>query len=142
MIIILLKEGTLRTYMLQARPRAPNHLSSKLPENLLEKQLEASTEKCFHCVLGTSALVYRSTGWGSGNNVGARCQWIARAAEDLGTSELAVQHSSSTMCNTPGGEMNPWDSLNRRVLTQRKPSLKHWREDERLDQCWQLTCFL
>lgn len=48
--------------MLQAHPRAPNHLSSKLPENLLESQLEASTEKCFHCVLGSSAFVYRTTG--------------------------------------------------------------------------------
>lgn len=86
--------------------------------------------------------------------MGARCQWIARAAEeDLGTSELAAQHSLKTMWNTPGGEMDSWDSVNRRALTQRKPSVKHWRKShllgekiplarERLHQCWQLTCFL
>lgn len=44
--------------MLQAHPRAPNHLSAKLPEKLLENQLEASTEKCFHYMLGSSAFVY------------------------------------------------------------------------------------
>lgn len=107
--------------MLQAHPRAPNHLSAKLPENQLENQLEASTGKCFHYMLGSPAFGYRSTGWGSGDNMEARCQWIARAAEeDLGISQLAAQHSLNTMCNIPGGEMDPWDSIDRRALTQRK----------------------
>lgn len=130
MIVIHSKKGTLRTYIVQAHPRAPNHLSAKLPENLLESQLEASTEKCFHCTLGSSAFVYRSTGWRSGDNVQARCQWIARVAEeDLGTSDLAAQYSSNTMCNIPGGEMDPWDYINRRALTHREPSLRHWRKN-------------
>lgn len=42
----------------------------------------------------------------------ARCQWIARAAEeDLGMSQLAAQHSLNTMCNIPGEELDPWDSI-------------------------------
>lgn len=129
MIIILSKEETLRTYMLHACPRAPNHLFPRLPENLLGSQLEASTEKCFHCVLGSSVLCKEAldgvqvTTWEpdvSGLPELQRRTW-GPLSWQLNT--LQTQHATPLE-----GRWTLGTSLNRSALTQRKPSLKHWRQ--------------